>query len=198
MKKASIYLTITSLVLVLASLIMVGITYGWFTIQYTIPNGQVGAGELKYIPAGAFIPDASILVPGEELVDTAFEVTNSSTIDSQLRIQIIYTKVINDNNVISSSNQIYHNDIDDHINVTMNGSFVLSGDYFYYGGDTSVIPLGSGLISLVTSLYYDGEFTGIDYSSETVHVTLIVQAKQADNVTWTQLINYDFETGNPL
>ncbi len=197
MKKWTIFFSISSLVLIIGSLVMLGITYGWFSSLFTIPDGQVGVGELKYVPEGSFVSNGTLLVPDDELVSSAFVMTNNSTIDSQLRIQIIYTKVTNVNDVITSTNEYYVNAPDDHISVIMDPLFVQSGDYFYYGGESYVIDSQSGIMNLVSSIIYDGEFTGIDYATMPINVTIRVEVKQAGNVTWNELLNYDFSTGYP-
>lgn len=175
---------------------MLSMTYGWFTILFTLPTGEVGVGELKYTPTGSFVSSGGIYIPGEEIVDTPFSVDNESTIDSQLRIQIIYTKVTNNSGTITSEDIAYTASSTDAINVTMSSSLYGSGEYFYYLGDQSVIAKESGIIDLVSSIYYDGDYTGIDYSGEQITVTLKIQVKQADNVTWSELTEYDFEAGN--
>ena len=197
MKKMTIFFSIVSLVLVVMSFAMLSISYGWFAHLYTIPDGQVGVGDIEFNPTGSFITDLSIIEPQEELVDTTFSVVNESSITTQLRIQIVYTKITNDGGTITSADQIYHADLTDHLSVTMDSNFVVSGDYFYYGGETSIIAVNSGLIDLITSIYYDGDFTGIDYQTYPVEITITIQAKQASNVTWNDLATYDFSTGQP-
>lgn len=176
---------------------MLSITYGWFTALFSIPDGEVGVGALDYTATGSFVADNTIFVPEEELVDTSFEVDNQSSLKSQLRIQITYTKVVNNAGTITSSTQIYHDDLTDHLSVVMNENFVQSGDYFYFGGDTYDILTYSGVITLITSIVYDGNFAGIDYENMPISISITIQVKQADNVTWSDLAGYDFSTGLP-
>jgi len=197
MKKWTLFFSISSLFLIVASLVMLSITYGWFTALFSIPDGEVGVGALDYTASGSFVSDNTIFAPEDELVNTSFEVDNQSSLRSQLRIQITYTKVTNNAGTISSDTQIYHNDITDHIAVVMNENFVQSGDYFYYGGDTFNIETYTGVMSLITSIVYDGNFAGIDYQNMPIGISIIIEVKQADNVTWSELVGYDFSTGQP-
>ncbi|MGD9909189.1 MAG: hypothetical protein AB7U79_01135 [Candidatus Izemoplasmatales bacterium] len=197
MKKWTLFFSISSLLLIVVSLVMLSITYGWFTALFSIPDGEVGVGALDYTASGSFVQDNTIFVPEEELVNTAFEVDNQSSLKSQLRIQITYTKVVNNAGTITSSTQIYHDDSTDHLSVVMNENFVQSGDYFYFGGDTYDILTYSGVISLITSIVYDGNFAGIDYENMPISISITIQVKQADNVTWSDLAGYDFSTGLP-
>lgn len=197
MKKWTLFFSVSSLILILASLIFLSITYGWFTALFSIPDGEVGVGALDYTASGSFVMDNTIFVPEEELVNTPFEVDNQSSLKSQLRIQITYTKVENVGGTISSSTQIYHNDTTDHLSVLMNENFVQSGDYFYYGGDTYDILTYTGMMTLITSIVYDGNFAGIDYANMPISISITIQVKQADNVTWSELAGYDFTIGLP-
>jgi len=197
MKKQTMFLSILSLVLILASLTMIGITYGWFSSVITFPIGQIGVGELKFTETGAFVDDAIILLPGEELVDTDFTLTNESPITSQLRMIITYTKITNVNDEIIIVQSAFLGDGNDHIQVNMNSLFERTGDYWYYGGYSNVLSANSGYMDIISSLAYNGAFTGIDYSNNTVHVSVNIQVKQAEHVTWEDLVNYDFNLGYP-
>lgn len=196
MKRKTLFLSLTSLTLVIASLIFLGLTYGWFNQMYTLPPGQIKVGDLRYTMSGDFIAD-DIITPGQELINSAITMDNASPIDSQMRIQITYTKVVMVGETPTPSQVQYSADVSDHLSVEMNASFVYSSGYFYYGGTTSVIASDSGLMSLVTSVMYDGSVAGIDYSGQPVSITITIQVKQADNVTWNDLATYDFSTGYP-
>jgi hypothetical protein len=176
---------------------MIGITYGWFSMLITFPAGQIGLGDLRFEPTGAFQENSLILVPSEDLVDIPFTLTNSSSITSQLRIQITYTKItnVNDSLVIQTIN--YSGDPLDHIDVIMNPLFEYVDGYWYYNGESFILPIESGAMDILSSLSYNGEYAGIDYSTQTVNVTLRIEVKQADNVTWEDLVDYNFSSGYP-
>jgi hypothetical protein len=188
-KRISIFV-ISSLVLVLLSMVMLGITYGWFNFTINYDNNIISVGELRYTQSGSFISDNTVIFPDYELVDTTLSVSDSSPIDSQLRIKLEYTKCTA---VGVCQNVVYTN----HISVTINPSFTYDSNYWYYNGTTGVVTAGSGQIDLISSLYYDGLIGGNDYAGETISITLTVEVKQNDNVTWSELTSYDFSTGYP-
>ncbi|MBU1145053.1 MAG: hypothetical protein KJ971_04265 [Firmicutes bacterium] len=190
MKQKALIFSVISLVLALVSFVIIGISYGWIVQQTTLPSGEIGVGDLRYEKAGEFIAQDSIIVPSQELISTAFELTNNSPITSQMRMQIIYTKV-----TTSANDVVYSNAVDDHLTVLMNANFLYSSEYWYYTALDYVISAESGAISILTSMYYDGEFVGIDYSGVPLSVTVTIEVKQADNVSWVELTNYNFSTG---
>jgi hypothetical protein len=197
MKNKTIFVSIFSLVLIIFSLVTIGVTYGWFSMLITFPAGQVGLGDLRFEPTGAFQENSLILVPSEDLVDTPFTLTNNSTITSQLRIKITYTKITSVNDVLTIQSINYSGAEFEHINVVMNPLFEYVDGYWYYNGVSYVLPINSGVIDILSSLSYNGAYAGIDYSGQAVNVTLKIEIKQADNVTWEELVDYNFSSGYP-
>jgi len=177
--------------------VTIGVTYGWFSMLITFPAGQVGLGDLRFEPTGAFQENSLILVPSEDLVDTPFTLTNNSTITSQLRIKITYTKITSVNDVLTIQSINYSGAEFEHINVVMNPLFEYVDGYWYYNGVSYVLPINSGVIDILSSLSYNGAYAGIDYSGQAVNVTLKIEIKQADNVTWEELVDYNFSSGYP-
>ncbi len=208
MKKTITAILMASGFLIIASLGILGITFGWFVQSTTLPGGTVSVGDLRYELAGGFVED-EIIVPGWELVDTPFVITNNSPIASQLRLKITYTRVTVVEEVITpEEDYVYKGDEDDHLAVDFTSSFTFGDgdltpdeyddDYWYYGDYETVILAESGALDLIDSIYYDGYMTSIDYFSQSVTVTLLIEVKQADHVEWSELATYDFATGDPL
>lgn len=196
MKKAPLIISIVSSLLVLASVLMIGFSFGWFADVIDLNDGTISVGDLRYSETGAFITDNQILQPGQELLDTAITLTNTSPIESQMRVKISYTKITRPVDVLVIET-VNYSDTDDHLAVVFDSTFVYSSDYWYYNATDAVISANSGLIEMISSIYYDGEFTGIDYSEQTVSITVTIEVKQSDNVTWSELTSYDFSTGYP-
>ena len=111
MKRKMTVILISSLFLILASLAMLGITMGWLVFQTTFSSGQVSVGDLSYTLHGSLVTDNSIVVPGQNLVDQPFYFGNSSSVSSQMRMKITYTRITlgatPTNNHIMSSTRIY-------------------------------------------------------------------------------------------
>lgn len=194
-KRKSLYISLVSLVLILASLLMLGITYGWIADVIDLNSGIVSVGDLRYTKSGAFIEDPSTpIYPGYEFIDTTLSVNNQSPIDSQLRVKIVYTKITSFGGTPTATAYTGSND---HLSVTFVDTFVNSGDYWYFTATDYVILAESGDIDIISSLYYDGDVVGNDYNNATVTVTVSIEVKQSDNVTWAELTSYDFSTGYP-
>ncbi len=198
MKRKNLLAVLVSLVFILASLTILELTYGWIADVMDIGSGQVSVGELLYTQEGAFISDGTIIHPNEELIATDIDVTNASLIESQLRVQITYTKITNPSGtLVIENNTVYTDSVDEHISVTFDSSFTYSSDYWYYNGTSGTLAANSGLLEIISSIIYDGDNTNIDYVGQNVSISVVIQVKQSDNATWVDLVGYDFTTGEP-
>jgi hypothetical protein len=189
MKKISV---IKSLFIIVAVFVLaVTVTYAWIAYSESVDGGTVSVGQIDYTYSGSFIDGSEIIYPNKELLSQAITVDNQSTIDTQLRLTINYTLVEE-----VTSNKIYLDDVNDDLSVVFDNPFVLDGDYWYYQNTDFSIE-DTGVMNIISSITYDGDSSSNEYASQTVNVQVIIQVKQADNVTWTDLATYDFETGNP-
>lgn len=198
MRKRIIILSVASIFFILASLGFFGITFGWFSHQRTITTHNIGVGDLLFVQSGSFIETQDPIVPGQELVLSPFTLNNQSTISSQIRMQITYSKVSVENEIKTNQTTVYRALESDHIQVVMNENFVYQNDYFYYGSYEFAIEPNSGILSFITNLSYDGSVVGIDYTNEPIQIVITIQVKQSDHVVWTDLTSYDFQTGYPI
>jgi len=191
-------LALLSLFLAVAALGIIGTTYGWFGPRFTLSTGDIAVGDLRFSETGAFIADGQTIVPGQELIATAIAVDNASPITSQLRVLVTYTKCTAPDTCVETT---YSDDVADHLAVVFGTGFSYDAGYWYYSasepGTDYLLPADSGALGVITSIYYDGARTGIDYAGESVEVTVSIQVKQGDNVAWTTLAGYDFSTGYP-
>lgn len=199
MKKKSLIISLATIMLVIASLIMLGITYGWYGFIVDISPNTISVGDLRYTnKTGEFISEDTVIYPGLELLATDISITNESPIDSQLRVKIEYTKITNPGGTgLVIETTAFTNAVDDHLDVTFDSVFVNNSDYWYLTGTEAVIAADSGLIEIISSILYDGNSTGNDYAQETIEITVTIEVKQNDNVTWATLATYDFSTGYP-
>jgi len=198
MKRRTLILSLTSLVLLLASAVMVAMTLGWIAPLVTFPDNEIAVGDLRYTISGGFVASSTIIVPGEELLESTISIDNSSPIASQMRVKIEYTAWTNDEGDIVQSNEIYHGNALEHLHATFVTGFEIVDDYWYLNGIDYQYEIGSGPQDILLSIYYDGTQTGIDYSARFVTVTVSVEVKQADHVAWSELTTYDFSTGYPV
>ena len=203
MKNRIRIISISAIFLIMISLAMIGLTYGWFAHGIVFTTNHINVGDLRYALSGDFIEDETIIVPGDNLVAEPFVINNLSPITSQLRVKITYTRFT----TVPVEEYVFKNDTDDHLAVTFTSTFTFTDgdatpdedddDYWYYIDSDEIIAASSGDINLFSEIYYDGDKTSIDYNGQDVTVSVTVEVKQADNVTWEQLTTYDFSTGYP-
>lgn len=162
-------------------------TQAWF-VAGTEKHQYLTSGEISYTVSGAFRDFSNTKIfPGDELIDTALSLTNSSNIDTQLRVKILFTKYGSSN---ISTTEVYdstsHNSA---LEVVMDSAWVMGSDnYYYYNGDSYVVQTtDTGSIPLISSVKYNGANTNIYNSGNTVNVSVVIESKQAHYVTWTQL-----------
>ncbi len=201
-------IVVSSLLLIMGSLAVLGITYGWIALGTGYTSNVINVGDLRYTLSGSFITDDTTIVPNDELVNNAFTINNQSPIDSQLRLKITYTRITNAGGIpIPETDYVFKNDSEDHLAVNFTSTFTFSDgdaipdehddDYWYYITPDNVILAASGSIPLLDSLYYDGNETSIDYNQQDIAVKITIEVKQSGNVTWEELATYDFATGYP-
>jgi len=198
MKRRIILLSISSLIFIIASIVMLGITYGWFSSLTSIPNNEISVGDLRYTPSGELQAGgvSYVYLPGEELIVSTISIDNASPIESQLRVKIEYTKWTFDG-TLQSATVAYTGSASDHIVVGLGANLTRVGNYYYYGGESNVLNPDSGVMTIVTSLYYDGSVATFDYAGQAITVTITIEVKQAGDVTWSDLTDYNFSTGYP-
>lgn len=197
MKKKLLFPIIT-LLLLMSSLVMIEVTFGWISDIIEFDNNSVAVGDLRYTKTGAFIGEELIIYPSMELLTEDITLFNESSIDSQMRLKISYTKITNPTGSELVIDTVDYSDaIDDHLDVVFDSSMTYDTGYWYLGGTSFLIPADNGLIALISSIQYDGTLVGNDYSQQTVSITVTIEVKQNDHVLWSELTSYEFETGYP-
>lgn len=192
MKNKAILTSLYSLGFILFALVTVAITYGWLSKEITLTSNTIQIGEILYEKSGSWIAADTPIVPGTDLIADDIVLTNNSSITTQMRMTIVYTKYEYVSEVLTASDVTYSG-TGDHIIVTMNENFAYSNSFWNYTSSEYSIPANSGAMTIISSLYYDGGIVSIDYSSKPVSVTITIQVKQTDNVTWNDLATYVFE-----
>lgn len=194
--------------LLIVSTLVVSIS-AWLTDTKQTPDTTFSVGDVKYTIVSDFIADG-IIVPGQELIANTNEVTvpisltNSSTVNSELRVRVIVTK----KEFGGADPAPVVTDLDSMFKTSINGSFVLDSGWikhatetntWYYEVDTGdpVIPAGTQSFNVLSSLKLDGAKVGNDYVNDILTIKFIFEAKQAKYVTWDELASatIDFSTG---
>lgn len=211
--------------LVLSVVLLVGLAaangaYAWFTLSAGGSLGGAGGkhsfstGNVGYVLTGDFSSefDSSKIVPEDELIavlsaensekvssytDCKMFIENTSPIDTQLRIKVVYgygdeTEVAFDNSETSPLT----------VDFTDSSLWSYNGGYLYYGAfdeesqSSAVIPAFDAtaegatptVIPLFNSIRYSGENTQSEMiSGKTLHVKVIFEARQSEFVDWTQV-----------
>lgn len=200
-KKMLITLIVTVFMVVIA---MIGTVYAWLTSKGNTSDTdiKVTMGEVSYTITGSLANPT--IVPGENLITTGNEiiVTNSSTVDSDIRIKIdVYEDDSDDASVTATAlNGGYEWTIGtastDNIIITLGSNFgAISNGYYYYDNiATSVTD-----IDIITQMQFNGEKTGNEVEGKSFIIVVTFEAKQNDYLTWADAAsaNIDFTTGKP-
>lgn len=204
MKRRLSFLGVLSAMLMLISLGLIGYTMAWFAKSVVVPKGEISSGDITYSLTGAFIADDTLIVPGQELIQTPFVLDNNSSVRSQIRMKITYLGYIWNGVEVVPEEQIYVSSEDDFLFATVGAGFEVTGDYWYFTdnplieGPDYVLDADTGIFTLLSSVYLNGATTNIDFADEVIWIRITVEVKQADNVTWSELTNIDFSTGEPI
>lgn len=203
MKKLKVVALILGLAVALGAATF-GITSAWLTDQDSTSK-TFTMGDISYTMGGSFTTSTPI-VPGMALIATPITIENNSTVDSQIRIIITYTEYTGTKEApVKTTDPVYYiGSASSDVVLTLNSGWVNDGNYWYYGSKTGETMSYTTIAStdlntatnLITALSYSGANVGNEYAAATdLVVTITLQAKQADNVTWSDMGSIDFTTG---
>jgi len=201
MKKASFPLTLSIIFLLGSTFLFVGLTFGWFAKAVVIPKGSLSSGDITYTMTGELVDNTVVIVPGFELIQDTYYLTNFSSVESQLRVRVAYWAYVREGLSVVPQELNYTNTSADFIAVVFGPNFEQDGNNWYYtddpliSGPDYVIEAEEVVIELLSSIIYDGTLTGIDFASQSIYLKIIVEVKQASNVSWSELTTIDFQTG---
>lgn len=169
-------------------------TRAWFATG-TTKHQYLTSGKINYLLSGNLVSvNDEVVLPGTELVENELRIENFSNVRTQLRISLRYN--------FYDSNGIFHRDVmydssnsSSVLEVTMDEKWIkgTSDNYYYYNGESGVLnerttSNDENVLNLISSLKYKGASTTIQNSGKTVGVTILIEGKQADYVTWQQLV----------
>lgn len=208
--------------LILSIAIVVGIlsyqgSFAWF-VSSASKNQYISVAVVNY-GSGASLDSMNVyddgttyIMPGDNLivlngVSSKFVVTNSSSINTQIRLKIEYTSYESG----SANTVTYQGSDDEPLSVTFpenKWSFYKSSDedsYFYYMGseyktqqlqsldDVYDIKPTETSIEAIDSISYKNDSSVVSadvYSNSNVSVKIVFEAKQADFVSWETIGTY--------
>lgn len=182
MKIKKIYLLIFGLVIAVGAL--TGGVLAWLTDQGTTAEKTFTVGAVEYTwTEGTHVSNP--VVPGQPLLSTAYQLTNSSTVDSELRMRITITYGPSDNDATSL------------VEFTLGAGWAYVTDAYYYTQGTSIPASNNTAFDVISNIKLDGSVVGNDFAGVVFKMTITFEAKQADYVTWAELgtASIDFGTG---
>lgn len=214
MKNKKIILLGLGLLLVVTTLV-VSIA-AWLTDIDETPYTTFTIGQVKYEIVSDFIEGGTI-VPGQQLIansneePVAIRLTNSSTVNSKVRVHI---KVYFGGTLITNQSGLDAIFTTGGLNegFSLDSGWVRDGDSttWYYGAaapgvGVESVDLGAIIdptttsIPVLSSLKLDGSKVGNDDATKSLTIKFIFEAKQADYVSWSEFASafIDFESGLP-
>lgn len=195
---------------VLLGLMNCGTSYAWFVTTLE-KNQSISVSVISTSQAANLTDlvgdDYTVIMPGDNLVSldgqsAMLRINNNSTTEVQLRVCVEYTSYASG----KAEQKIYSGNNDD-IEVTFAESkwsknVNASGAcYFYYMGDAytadllqnidSVPSIGTDVstINVISSIVYKDDISNA-YAGQPVNIKVRFESKQADNVTWSSIDDY--------
>lgn len=198
-----------NLLLVVLLLVVVAVatasTYAWLTDTGSADAISYTVGDVSYTIEKTNAPAGTYVVPGQSLGKVV--IVNKSNVLTNIRVKLGVT-VTGAATGANTDWSVGNAAATDEVLLTQptGSKWVLSGDYFYYGGvgsaategdeDIAIAAAnGTTLDELIKSLVLNGALVGNDYSGATVTITVTFEAKQAEYVDWSSMGSIDFSTG---
>ncbi|MEG0771667.1 MAG: hypothetical protein RR436_07210 [Clostridia bacterium] len=211
--KRRIVLFTTILVLVVNA-ICVGKTFSWFTITDGITADYFKTGKLDYKMYGDFIGTGAVgeivlIVPGDHLLKPVTPATtpisylpiylsNNSTVNSSVKISVHCT--VSDVDV--NGNPINTISADDIVTVTIPTTWIRTSDtavreWIYTPSGSDIVPPPTTFpttekINVISDIMLSTAVSQA-HAGKLLNIKIKFYARQADNVTWSQIQNTDYE-----
>lgn len=169
--------------IILTAIMLVFITILGFSIYAALTDTkekgpvEFEMGNLSYSVTGNI--EANYLYPGKNIVTTSYKITNSSTIDTEIRISLRFYFGGSYITPVELADYVEEEGFD--FNLT---DFTLTDGFYYYDG---IVTPDITEITLFTKIIFDGWIVRNEYESTDFKVELTFHAKQKDNVSWTSL-----------
>lgn len=180
-------------------------SYAWIIRSHNSGNIIFVTGEVKYELIGE-LKEEDLKIPKQELVEKPFKLTNNSTIETELRIEIKYQ--FSTDGTIDASKWILFDG--DSVNETNNNTSLVIGvlssntdfvwnyntvdtgedkNYYWYlsYNGSEIIPPETLEIPVMENLYINGNASGNENATKHLIVHITFQAKQQKYVGWDEL-----------
>ncbi|HEY8395364.1 MAG TPA: hypothetical protein VIK96_01145 [Bacilli bacterium] len=160
----------------------------WLTDKKSTSSTTFTVGDVEFTWNGAMIPTTNPIVPGQNLIQTPFYLANTSTVTSQLRVQILATYKLEGSSESVDAIPLFKD-------LSLMTGWTLSEDgKWYHDAD---IATTDTTIDVIDTLVLDGSKVGNTFSKASFTVQFVFEAKQKEYVTWEELGTavIDFSTG---
>ncbi len=195
------------IICMILSLVAVFSFFGFESTQAWFAAGEdkqqiLAAGDLKFEVIGELNQsttegEVQKVLPGDKVTpEGGIKITNKSNIDSNLRVKVAFT--YSDENGVHE--EFFTGATTDYIKVEFaneNNNWASKGNYYYYysdpANDDMRIPAVTGAegenneIPFITAIEFNGEKITEDFQGTVASVTVMLESKQADYVTWENL-----------
>lgn len=172
-------------------------TYAWLAFSESVGmDANIGRLDFDFVSPGFISSEdtremateidgetinVNYILPGDNLVAGVVEGTNKSSIRTDVRVQVKYTRYTAGND--TAENDVVYTDEASDLTVDFSDAWSYSEDD---GCWHLTLEPNSGKFIVFNSMFYE-EAHQSAYKGKTVSLSYVVQAKQADNVTWTQI-----------
>lgn len=160
----------------------------WLTDTKSTSSTTFTVGDVKFSWNGATISADAPIVPGQNLIGSKFYLANASTVDAELRVEIIAAYTL-----AGSSDEVDALELFKDLSL-MDGWELNSDGKWYY--DATITP-DDEMIDVIDTLVLDGLKVGNLFANASFTVQFVFEAKQKDFVTWEELgeAKINFGTG---
>lgn len=167
--KSQILILLTTILLLLSSVIFV---YAYLESKKEIDDVNFNVGNLSVSLSGSLIND-NYFVPGKELIDQHYKLTNTSTI--KIDVQLIIEVKLDGLDI--SQNEYDTNDL-----------IVISQDFTKAGDNYLILDVDIGEdIEIINSLVLNGYIVRNLYSGKKLEINIKFSAKQKNYATWDDI-----------
>lgn len=194
MKTNKLRLYALSILLILIVTATSALISAWLFDEKQTSHSIFTLGEVSYSLTGELV-DNLLIVPGLELIETPYVLTNNSTISTEIRVYLLV------------HSQLLNGNVNNYLEIDMDAGWQqdLDGYWYYRGNDTvnedgkhKVLP-STSTINFLNSLKLDGYQVKNPFAHDIITITIVFQMKQANFVTWQTLgsLDINFNTGVP-
>ncbi|MDD4000563.1 MAG: hypothetical protein PHX62_06700 [Bacilli bacterium] len=186
------------IILIVLLLAMAGITSAfisaWLTDTDTTGPTTFTVGDVEYTWVPGTLAESPI-VPGQDLITGTYSLTNTSNVNSELRVKIYATYTLDGTETAEDALDLFET-------ISLMTGWTLNetdGKWYYTvtGDNPTTITPSITSINVIDELVLDGAKVGNLYTKATFAFTFEFEAKQKDYVEWEDLgvANFDFGEG---